>query len=146
MQRQPCAFIFLYGNVSLCFENFSTVQVFMALNMGNKDLKENDPELQGKEWRKSLKELPVFGREQIEEHVKKSGKRTILSSNKESVPIAKTLKRGTGFKEERYLSSHDVYTRVVGQELQIKCRCRASMSTREVDNQEVNLQLSSGTF
>ena len=31
---------------------------------------------------KSLKELPVFGREQTEEHVKKSGKHTILSSNK----------------------------------------------------------------
>ena len=93
---------------------------------------------------KSLKEFPVFGREQIEEHVKKSGKCTILSSNKESVPIAKTLKRGTRFQEERYLSSDDVYTRVTGQEFQIKSRCRASMSTRDVHNQEVKLQLSSG--
>ena len=91
-----------------------------------------------------LKELPVFGREQIEEHVKKSGKCTVLSSNKESVPIAETLKQGTRFQEERYLSSDNVYTRVTGQEFQIKSRCRASMSTREVHNQEVNLQLSSG--
>ena len=80
----------------------------------------------------------------MEEHVKKSGKRTVLSSNKESVRIAKTLKRGTMFQEERYLSSDDVYTRVTGQEFQIKSRGRASMSTRDVHNQEVNLQLSSG--
>ena len=66
----------------------------MASNKETNDLKKNGPELQDKEWAKSLKELPVFGREQIEEHVKKSGKRTILSSNKESVQIAKTLKRG----------------------------------------------------
>ena len=77
----------------------------MASNEESKDLKGNGPELQDKRWGKSLKELPVFGREQIEEHVKKSGKRTILSSNKESVPTAKTLKRGTRFEEERYLSS-----------------------------------------
>ena len=108
----------------------------MASNKENKNLKENGPELQDKEWAKSLKELPVFGRKQIEEHVKKSGKRTVLSSNKESVPIAKTLKRGTRFQEERYMSSDDVYTRVTGQEFQIKSRCRASMSTRDVHNQE----------
>ena len=111
----------------------------MTSNKENKDLKENGPELQDKEWGKSLKELPVFVREQIEEHVKKSGKRTVLSSNKESVPIAKTLKRGTRFQEERYLPSDDVYTRVTGQEFQIKSRCRASMSTRDVHNQEINL-------
>ena len=52
MQWQPCAFH--DGNVQLCFENFSAVQVFMASNKENKDLKENGPELQDKEWGKSL--------------------------------------------------------------------------------------------
>ena len=62
----------------------------------------------------------------------------------DTFPIAKTLKRETRFQEERYLSSDDVCARVTGQEFQIKSRCRASMSTQDVHNQEVNLQLSSG--
>ena len=55
------------------------------------------------EWKKDLKGLPVFTIREIEEHRLKSGK------NNNS--IMKTTERGKKFKEERYLSSNDIFVK-----------------------------------
>ena len=56
------------------------------------------------QWTKSLEKMPPFTRVQIEKHRELSGKRKI-STNKKGVPVMKTLRRGSQFKEERYLSA-----------------------------------------
>ena len=92
-------------------------------------------------WCKSLKSLPVFTRKEIDEHRNNSGKR---KADDVSKPIKKTLKRGLKFQEERYLSSDTVYTKVFGNSFMVKAKCRASMSTREIHELEVSLDVTSG--
>ena len=92
-------------------------------------------------WCKSLKSLPVFTRKEIDEHWNNSGKR---KADDVSKPIKKTLKRGLKFQEERYLSSDTVYTKVFGNSFMVKAKCRASMSTREIHELEVSLDVTSG--
>ena len=53
-----------------------------------------------KEWRKCLKEMPVFTIREIQNNRIKSGKSSSI--------ITKTTDRGKRFKEERYLSADDV--------------------------------------
>ena len=93
-------------------------------------------------WYKSLKSLPVFTRKEIDEHRNNSGKR---KADDVSKPIKKTLKRGLKFQEERYLSSDTVYTKVFGNSFMVKAKCRASMSTREIHELEVSLNVTSGS-
>ena len=59
--------------------------------------------------------------------------------------LKKTLKRGLKFQEERYLSSHTVYTKVFSNSFMVKAKCRASMSTREIHDLEVSLDLTAIT-
>ena len=92
-------------------------------------------------WCKSLKSLPVFTRKEIDEHRNNSGKR---KADDVSKPIKKTLKRGLKFQEERYLSSDTVYTKVFGNSFMVKAKCRASMSTREIHELDVSLDVTSG--
>ena len=54
-------------------------------------------------WSKSLDGLPMFTIREIEEHRRKSGK------NNNS--IMKTTERGKKFKEERYLSANDIFSK-----------------------------------
>ena len=54
-----------------------------------------------KKWGKCLKEMPVFAIREVENHRIKSGK--------SSRAIMKTADRGKRFKEERYLSTDDVF-------------------------------------
>ena len=62
-----------------------------------------------------------------------------------SKPITKkTLERGLKFQEERYLSSDTVYTKVFGNSFMLKAKCRASMSTREIHELDVSLDVTSG--
>ena len=89
-------------------------------------------------WCKSLESLPVFTKKEIDEHRSKSGKQKVHDTSK---PIKKTLKRGLKFQEERYLSSHTVYTKVFSNSFMVKAKCRASMSTREIHDLEVSLDL-----
>ena len=93
-------------------------------------------------WCKSLESLPVFTKKEIDEHRSKSGKRKVDDTCK---PIKKTLKRGLKFQEERYLSSDTVYTKVFSNSFMVKAKCRASMSTREIHDLEVSLDLTSGS-
>ena len=65
--------------------------------------------------------------------------RTLLSL------LKKTLKRGLKFHEERYLSSDTVYTKVFSNSFMVKAKYRASMSTREIHDREVSLDLTSGS-
>ena len=55
--------------------------------------------------------------------------------------LKKTLKRGLKFQEERYLSSDTVYPKVVSNSFMVKAKCRTSMSTREIHDLEVSLDL-----
>ena len=89
-------------------------------------------------WCKSLESLPVFTKKEIE----KSVKRKVDDTSK---PIKKRLKRGLKFQEERYLSSDTVYTKVFNNSFMVKAKCRASMSTREIHDLEVSLDLTSGS-
>ena len=54
--------------------------------------------------------------------------------------LKKTLKRGLKF-QERYLSSDTVYPKVVSNSFMVKAKCRARMSTREIHDLEVSLDL-----
>ena len=56
----------------------------------------------------------------------------------------RTLKRGAKFQEERYLCSDHIFTQVRDGKFLIKSKCRASMSKREIHNQEVKLDLHNG--
>ena len=49
------------------------------------------------------------------------------------------MKRGTKFKQERYLRADYIYVRVKGDQFQVKGKCRASMSKREIHNVNVSL-------
>jgi len=70
-------------------------------------------------WSKSLKELPLFTIKEIERFRIHSGK------NKHS--IIKTIERGRKFKEERYITSGDIFTKVNKNTITIKGKCKASM-------------------
>ena len=83
----------------------------------------------------------MFTRKEIDEHRNNSGKR---KADDVSKPIKKTLKRGLKFQEERYLSSDTVYTKVFGNSFMVKAKYRASMSTREIHELEVSLDVTSG--
>ena len=86
--------------------------------------------------------LSVFAKKEIDEHRSKSGKRKVDDTSK---PIKKTLKRGLKFQEGRYLSSDTVYTKVFNNFFMVKAKCRASMSTREIHDLEVSLDLTPGS-
>ena len=79
-------------------------------------------------WSKSLKELPLFTIKEIEHYRLKSGK------NQHS--IIKTRDRGRKFKEERYLTSGDIYTKANKNTITIKGKCKASMK-KEFRNMNV---------
>lgn len=85
--------------------------------------------------------LPQFTKKEIYLHWEKSGK---LKPEDISKPIKKTLKRGAKFLEERYLLSDTLYTKVFNNLFMVKSKCRASMSSREIHNLEVSLDLTSG--
>ena len=55
--------------------------------------------------------------------------------------LKKTLKRGLKFQEERYLSSDTVYPKVFSNSFMVRAKCQASMSTREIHDLEVSLDL-----
>ena len=76
-----------------------------------------------KEWRKCLKEIPVFTTREIENHRIKSGK--------SSSAIMKTTDHGKRFKEERYLSANDVFAANTERMFYVKGKCKASMK-REI--------------
>jgi len=92
-------------------------------------------------WGKSLEMLPQFTKKEIDLHREKIGK---LKPEDISKFIKKTLKRGATFLEERYLLSDTLYTKVFNNLFMVKSKCRASMSSREIHNLEVSLDLTSG--
>ena len=93
-------------------------------------------------WSKSLENLPIFTRKHIDLHRDKCGKKKLKGGG--TVPVNKTLKRGAKFQEERYLCSDHIFTQVRDGKFLIKSKCRASMSKREIHNQEVKLDLHNG--
>ena len=84
----------------------------------------------------------MFSRKEIDEHRNKSGKRK--ADGRFEAYYKKTLERGLKFQEERYLSSDTVYTKVFGNSFMLKAKCRASMSTREIHELDVSLDVTSG--
>lgn len=80
-------------------------------------------------WGKSLKEMPLFSIKEIEIHRQSSGKRNAIN---------KTLDRGRKFKEERYLSADNVFTRIADNCFNVKAKCKASMK-KEIREVEVSL-------
>ena len=96
------------------------------------------------QWRKSLEKMPPFTRVQIEKHRELSGKRKI-STNKKGVPIMKTLRRGSQFKEERYLSSDTIFTSTSEEGFLVKSKCKAIMK-KEYHSQNVTLQHETGNI
>ena len=87
--------------------------------------------------------MPIFTMREIELHRQKSGKRN-PGPNSKSLPIKKTLNRGTKFKQERYLSADYIFAKLKGDQFQVKGKCRASMNKREVHNVEVFLNQAMG--
>lgn len=77
-------------------------------------------------WGKSLAELPIFTRREIEAHRQASGKQN---------PVMKTLDRGQKFQEERYLRSNTIFTSHSDTRFYAKAKCKASMmkDTRSVE-------------
>ena len=71
-------------------------------------------------WGKSLEFFPVFTRREIDDHVRNCGKQ-------KGRCISKTLVRGRKFKNERYLTSDNIYTTSTLSTFMAKCSCRASM-------------------
>ena len=96
-------------------------------------------------WGKSLEKMPVFTRSHIESHRQRSGKRK-LSTGEDSQPVMKSLRRGTKFQEERYLSADDIYAFVDSKAgiFSVKGKCRASMSKKEIHQFKLNLDLTTG--
>jgi len=88
------------------------------------------------DWSKSLADLPTFTIKEIERHRQLSGKIKGLS-------ISKTLLRGRKFKEERYLTSDSVFTKVSKNNFRVKCKCKASMK-KDIRNVEVGLNRRNG--
>ena len=96
-------------------------------------------------WGKSLETMPVLTRSHIESHRQRSGKRK-LSAGEDSQPVMKSLRRGTKFHKERYLSADDIYAFTDSKAgiFNVKGKCRASMSKREIHQIKLNLDLTTG--
>ena len=84
----------------------------------------------GNEWRKCLKEMPIFTIREIENQRIKIGK--------SSSAIMKTTDRGKIFKEERYLPADDVFAANTERIFYVKGKCKASMK-REIRSMKVGI-------
>ena len=62
--------------------------------------------------------MPVFTLKEIEKHREKCGK---------GQAILKTSDRGRKFKNERYLSADDIFTKACPKHFMVRAKCRASM-------------------
>ena len=82
------------------------------------------------EWRKCLKEMPMFTIREIENQRIKIGK--------SSSAIMKTTDRGKIFKEERYLPADDVFAANTERIFYVKGKCKASMK-REIRSMKVGI-------
>ena len=91
---------------------------------------------------KSSEKMLPFTRVQTEKHRKLSGKRK-TSKNKNGVPIMKTLRRWSRFKEERYLSGDTIFTGTLEEGFLVKSKCKANMK-KEYHSENVTLQYEAG--
>ena len=82
------------------------------------------------EWRKCLKEMPMFTIREIENQRIKIGK--------SSSAIMKATDRGKIFKEERYLPADDVFAANTERIFYVKGKCKASMK-REIRSMKVGI-------
>ena len=113
-----------------CFSSASTST--MASSSSNSDSS------RAIQWTKSfIEKMPPFTRVQIEKHRELYRKRKI-STNKKGVPIMKTLRRGSQFKKERYLSADTIFTGTSEEGFLVKSKCKASMK-KEYHSQNVTL-------
>ena len=89
-----------------------------------------------KNWGKSLDRVPIFTIREIEIHRQNSGKMP-------GVSIIKTWEMGQKFKEERYVSTHIIYTYLSDELFFVKAKYKSSMK-QEFRNIEISLSRFNG--